>query len=114
MEKLPCCAQSEQTIPRVLSNPELRLRPCKLVRWPHAEWPRKDFSTDNATGSIVILSPGNPSAAGTQRRKALQEFPVMLVGMTAFVITSKLWSVEAMLDTAAFLTWRDCPWSLHQ
>jgi len=40
--------------------------------------PRKDFSTDNAASSVVILSLGNPSAAGTRRRQALQECPVML------------------------------------
>jgi hypothetical protein len=76
--------------------------------------PRKDFSTDNAASSIVTLSLGNPSAAGTQRRQALQECPVTLARMTACMITRKLLSVEAMLDTAAFLTRRDCPWSLYQ
>jgi hypothetical protein len=65
-------------------------------------------------GGIVMHSVGNPSVAGTQRRQALQECPVGLAGMTACVIIRKLWSVEAMLDTAAFLTWRDCPWTLHQ
>jgi hypothetical protein len=65
-------------------------------------------------GSIVMPSVGNPSAAGTQGHQALQEYPVMLAGMTASLINRKLWSVEAMLDTAAFLTWRDCPWLLHQ
>jgi hypothetical protein len=29
-----------------------------------------------------MLSVGNPSAAGTQRRHALQEYPVILAGMT--------------------------------
>jgi hypothetical protein len=65
-------------------------------------------------GSIVMHSVGNPSAAGTQRRQALQECPVILAGMTACGITRKRWRVAARLDTAAFLTWRDCPWLVRQ
>ena len=85
-----------------------------LVSWPHAEWPRKTLQQTMLRGSIVMLSVGNPSAAGTQRGQALQECPVILAGMTACVITRKLWSVEAMLDTAAFLMWRDCPWLVRR
>jgi hypothetical protein len=40
-------------------------------------------------GSIVMLSVGNPSAAGTQRRQALQERPVIPAGMTACGIIRK-------------------------
>jgi hypothetical protein len=40
-------------------------------------------------GSIVMLSVGNPSAAGTQRWKALQVCPAMLAGMTARGINRK-------------------------
>jgi hypothetical protein len=65
-------------------------------------------------GSIFMHSVRNPSVAGTQRRQALQGFPVILAGMTACEITGKRWSVEARLDTTAFLTWRDCPWLVRQ
>jgi hypothetical protein len=71
--------------------------------------PAKTFEQTMLRPVIVMLSIGNPPAAGTQRRQALQQCPVILADMTACVITRKLWRVEAMLDTAAFLTWRDCP-----
>jgi hypothetical protein len=76
--------------------------------------PRKTFQQTMLRGSIVMLSVGNPSAAGTQRRQALHECPVMLACPTARGINRKWWSVAAMLDTAAFLTWRDCPWLVRQ
>ena len=61
--------------------------------------PRKTFQQTMLRGSIVMLSVGNPSAAGTQRRQALQEFPVILAGTTARGITRKRWRVAARLDT---------------
>jgi hypothetical protein len=66
--------------------------------------PCKTFQQTMLRGSIVMLSVGNPSAAGTQRRQALQECPVMLAGTTGRGINRKWWSVAAMLDTAAFLS----------
>jgi hypothetical protein len=52
----------QETALRKLSGALLKNRPR----------PRKTFQQTMLRGSIVMLSVGNPSAAGTQRRQALQ------------------------------------------